>query len=314
VDLAVVDPDRPGRYRLGVLCDGPSYAAPRSARDRDRIRPNVLLGLGWRLAHAWSPDWWHDPDGKRNELMLVINKEDDGEPVEPPLAPRPASISRDDPAAGEGGPELPALPPYELARLDVGPEEPDPAALTADRLAGWVAEVVRVEGPVHEAEVVRRLADAIGLKRLAGKPKEAIERAASAPFRDGGPIRRRGAFLWPSGLERPEPRDRSALPAPSRRLEYVSPEELSAAVERIVGDAFRIAPDDLPAAVCRLLGFPRTTEEIRDRVSAIVDELIASGRLERQGQRLVLPVSQSEEGPDRSSNGEEPSEPEDASF
>jgi hypothetical protein len=316
VDLAVVDPDRPGRYRLGILCDGPSYAAPRSARDRDRIRPTVLLGLGWRLAHAWSPDWWHDPDGKRAELATMINREgDDDRPIEPPSAPRPASISRDDLAAeeGGGGPELPALPPYEVARLDVGAEESDPAALTADRLAGWVAEVVRVEGPVHEAEVVRRLADAIGLKRLAGKPKEAIERAASAPFRDGGPIRRRGAFLWPSGLERPEPRDRSALPSPSRRLEYVSPEELSAAVERIVGDAFRIAPDDLPPAVSRLLGFPRTTEEVRGRVSATIDGLIASGRLERQGQRLVLPVPQSEEGPDRSSNGEGPSRPEDAS-
>ena len=41
-----------------------------------------------------------------------------------------------------------------------------------------------------------------------------------------------------------------------------------------MGDAFRIAPDDLPPAVCRLLGFPRTTEEVRDRVSATIDELI----------------------------------------
>ncbi|QDV34542.1 DUF3320 domain-containing protein [Tautonia plasticadhaerens] len=302
VDLAVVDPDRPGRYRLGVLCDGPSYDAPRSARDRDRIRPGVLRGLGWRLAHAWSPDWWHDPGGKCDELVLMVDRDDDG-PVDVPSAPLPASISREV-RAEEAGPELSALPPYTMARLEIGPDESDPAALAPDRLAEWVGEVVRVEGPVHEAEVVRRLADAIGLRRLAGKPKEAIERAASSPFRDNGPIRRQGAFLWPGDLGRPEPRDRSALPSSSRRLEYVCAEELSAAVERIVADAFRIAPEDLPPAVCRLLGFPRTTDEARDRVSAVVDALIASGRLERQGHRLSVSGPRPEPDADSGSQGD----------
>ncbi|RUL86458.1 DUF3320 domain-containing protein [Tautonia sociabilis] len=296
VDLAVVDPEHPGRYRLGVLCDGPSYSAPRSARDRERIRPAVLRGLGWRLARAWSPDWWHDPEGRLRALVAEIEREDDPPGAEP-ITPKAGGIARDArPSAG--GPELPALPPYEAARLEVGPDESDPAALPAETLAAWVAEVVRVEGPVHETEVVRRIAEAVGLKRLAGRPKEAIERAATAPFRDGGPVRRRGAFLWPSDLERPRPRDRSALPASSRRLEYVCPEELASAVERVVADAFRVDPDDLPAAVCRLLGFPRTTDEMRARVASVVDGLLSSGRLERQGHRLAIatPADSPEDG------------------
>ncbi|WP_152051540.1 DUF3320 domain-containing protein [Tautonia marina] len=285
VDLAVVDRDDPGRYRLGILCDGPSYAAPRSARDRDRIRPAVLQGLGWRLAHAWSADWWHDPSGTLAGLMAVIEA-DPTDPVKLPSVPRPASIAREERSDEEL--DVPALPPYRVATLDLGTEPVDPMALSSDRLAAWVAEVVRVEGPVHEADVVRRLADAIGLKRLAGKPKEAIEQAASAPFRDGGAIRRRGAFLWPADLDRPQPRDRSSLPTASRRLEYVAPEEVAAAAERVVADAIRVAPDDLPAAVCRLLGFPRTTDEMRNRVASVVASLIDSGRLIRHGNRLVI--------------------------
>ncbi|WP_169975625.1 DUF3320 domain-containing protein [Tautonia rosea] len=285
VDLAVVDRDNPGRYRLGILCDGPSYAAPRSARDRDRIRPAVLRGLGWRLEHAWSADWWHDPSGTLAGLVATIEA-DPSDPVERPSGPRPASITREE--LGDDGVDVPAMPPYQVASLDLGPEPVDPMALSSDRLAAWVAEVVRVEGPVHEAEVVRRLADAIGLKRLAGKPKEAIEQAASAPFRDGGGIRRRGAFLWPAELDRPTPRDRSALPTASRRLEWVAPEEVAAAAEQVVADAIRVAPDDLPGAVCRLLGFPRTTDEMRARVALVVDALIESGRLVRHGDRLMI--------------------------
>ena len=42
LDLAVVDPKRPGRYILAVECDGATYHSAKSARDRDRLRQGVL--------------------------------------------------------------------------------------------------------------------------------------------------------------------------------------------------------------------------------------------------------------------------------
>ena len=56
IDLAVVDPERPGRYLLGVECDGATYHSARSARDRDRLRQEVLESLGWRIHRIWSTD------------------------------------------------------------------------------------------------------------------------------------------------------------------------------------------------------------------------------------------------------------------
>ena len=44
IDLAVIDPRRPGRYLLGIECDGSTYHSARSARDRDRLRQEVLKG------------------------------------------------------------------------------------------------------------------------------------------------------------------------------------------------------------------------------------------------------------------------------
>ncbi len=70
LDLAVVDPDEPGRYVLAIETDGPAYAAARTARDRDRLRSLVLGNLGWRLHRIWSLDWWHD--GER-ELLRAHN-------------------------------------------------------------------------------------------------------------------------------------------------------------------------------------------------------------------------------------------------
>ncbi len=69
VDIGIVDPKRPGRYIIGIECDGASYHSSRSARDRDRLREQVLRGLGWQLYRIWSTDWFRNPE---RELARAI--------------------------------------------------------------------------------------------------------------------------------------------------------------------------------------------------------------------------------------------------
>ncbi len=63
IDLAIVHPEHPGRYVLGIECDGATYHRTATARDRDRIRQEVLEELGWRgrLIRIWSTDWIRNP-------------------------------------------------------------------------------------------------------------------------------------------------------------------------------------------------------------------------------------------------------------
>lgn len=68
VDLGVVHPDAPGRYLAGVECDGATYHASPSARDRDRVRHIILENLGWRLLRLWSTDFFIDPEGALDRL------------------------------------------------------------------------------------------------------------------------------------------------------------------------------------------------------------------------------------------------------
>lgn len=68
IDLGVVDPDSPGRYLAGVECDGATYHRSATARDRDKLREQVLNGLGWDIVRIWSTDWWVDRHGTLDKV------------------------------------------------------------------------------------------------------------------------------------------------------------------------------------------------------------------------------------------------------
>ena len=72
VDLAIKDPENPGKYVLGIQCDGHNYASSKVARDRDRLREQVLNGLGWNIYHIWSTDWYRNRDLARAKLLENI--------------------------------------------------------------------------------------------------------------------------------------------------------------------------------------------------------------------------------------------------
>jgi hypothetical protein len=61
IDIAVEDPYHRGRALIAVETDGERYAALRSTRDRDRLRPEQLARLGWVHERVWSTDVFRDP-------------------------------------------------------------------------------------------------------------------------------------------------------------------------------------------------------------------------------------------------------------
>ena len=326
LDLAVIDPDQPDRYVLGIVCDGAIYHAARSARDRDRLRRQVLEASGWRLHPIWSIDWFRNPAAAAARAVAAIEEAIAATRRHPN---RPGFVESDDLAASEipetitaaearttgaaagasriseeakaiGAPvasadhngPLPGLPreaaagpratlPYQLAQL---PRTITQKALhqhPTGRLAAWVAEVVAVESPVHADEVTRRLALASGSTQV-GRRMRASVAAAIRLAGQMGSIRPQGDFLWTPVMPATAApvRDRSALPAASRKLALVAPEELAAAVRAVVRASFSVprAAVLLPAA--RLLGFARPGEEQRAQLAATVEQLLNAGILQ----------------------------------
>jgi len=74
IDIGVVHPDKPGSYVLGVECDGATYHSSKSARDRDRLRQDVLENLNWRIHRVWSTDWYRDPEREFGRLVQNIER------------------------------------------------------------------------------------------------------------------------------------------------------------------------------------------------------------------------------------------------
>ncbi|MFO0810486.1 MAG: DUF4011 domain-containing protein [Gemmataceae bacterium] len=133
IDLAVVDPDHPDRYLLGVECDGPSYQSSRTARDRDRLRRQVLQAQGWTLYRVWSLDWFQQPTEQLQKLVNAIEaaRRKAGKPsaAGPEALPNVSTVERRDTGTDP------------LATIDA--EAPPPTPGVRDVLTDVAAEILK---------------------------------------------------------------------------------------------------------------------------------------------------------------------------
>lgn len=287
VDLAVVDSDKPGRYVLGIECDGATYHSARSARDRDRLRQEVLEGLGWQIHRIWSTDWFSNPESEIRRTVEAIERarlytepigDSQGAPESQPSAP---VVRVDDDAE-----EKSTLPRYEVCDLGVdkyyfgGLELHE---VSRGTLADWVVEVATVETPVHLDDVTKRITDVAGVNRAGRRIRAAVDAGCGRAERESR-IVRRGDFIWLPDMTAAPLRDRSELPDSSKKAERIAPEELEEAIVKVVSESYGMQRYEIPPAVLRLLlGFRRATKKASGMVSTVVDGMVDSGRLSEDG-------------------------------
>lgn len=81
IDLAVVDPDEKGKYLVGIECDGETYHSSPVARDRDRLRQQILEGLEWHIYRVWSTDWYRNRAESEKRLLEAVKNAKDLKPI-----------------------------------------------------------------------------------------------------------------------------------------------------------------------------------------------------------------------------------------
>ena len=74
IDLAIVNPDDEDEFVIAIECDGSKYHTDSSARERDRIRQNILEGLGWSFHRLWSTEWYLNRQNAKQNLTKAIYK------------------------------------------------------------------------------------------------------------------------------------------------------------------------------------------------------------------------------------------------
>lgn len=271
IDLAVVDPERPGRYLLGVECDGATYHSSATARDRDRLRQAVLEGLGWTLYRIWSTDWFHRREQVLDRLLARLEQIRRGEWVAPPPSvPEPPSVMA---RAVAPPPTDPGTVRYVRTGRVYGTLD-ELAHMRADAVATIIADIVREEGPIHEDEAIRVLGARFGT-RASKRVQEAFHLGVQYALRTEL-IARRGAFFWEQNGDGVRVRRRDEG-CPVTKPELIAPEEFRAAVRVTLEREFGLKRDALVPSTARTLGYSRLGTAIEAAIATAVEELIEEG-------------------------------------
>lgn len=287
IDIGVRHPDRPGVFALGVECDGYRYHSSRAARDRDRLREEILRGLGWRLHRIWGTAWYRDRYGEERKLRKAI-EEAIAAPVNGLLAQttRPATTVSRPPVITTTATfdEVPAwAEPYRIAGVPGLPGWLDPGEDGAHRyMTAAIEAVISTEGPLHLGVLHERLRAAWEIGRIGARIRANIEAAIrqAAVVRDGD-------FL--SGADPRATAVRTPVPACQRDISQVHDCELSKALAWLTRDADGISQDELSTRVARLYGWSRRGSDITTRLHGLIAELLDEGLLAGTTDNLAAP-------------------------
>jgi hypothetical protein len=281
IDLAVRDPGNPGRYVLGIECDGEAYHSSLVARDRDRLRQEVLEGLGWRLHRIWGPAWYRLRSEEEARLRRAIEAAIDGrEHVTPPTPASAPDVTdeRVDVSFDEHPSWVETYRPSAVPSGSVGLADMADWAASAD-LRRWIKGIVQREAPITKDLLLRRLREVWGgasltVRRVA-RIEEVIRQLAT-----GGEILEidRDTFsvlrsdIWVVRTPDEDPRTR-------RSAAEVPQVELEAALVHLVRDARRVTEDELTSRAAALFGWQRRGVDIHAALDRALTRLLSTGRI-----------------------------------
>ena len=280
IDLGVVDDEVPGRFVCGIECDGVAYHASETARDRDRLRQQVLEARGWTLVRVWSTDWFKDRAGQVERVVKFVEearrqaRDATARAAEPVSAPVPNAEPVAESATNDDVDHYrPIAAEYEMAKDEGRYADRELLSEPPATLATAIGSVVEIESPVHVEDVIARVAamwDTRAGTRIQTRITEAFVLAERQRL-----VERRGDFLWNPGSE-VVVRSRAGTRIPAERI---APEEYRAAVELVLRGGRAFARPALVNEVRSVLGFARTGAALDEAIGAVLDTMVADGVL-----------------------------------
>jgi len=285
IDLAVVDPKQTGRFLLGIECDGAMYHSASTARDRDRLRQQVLEGLGWKIHRIWSREWLQNRAVEIEKVLDAIEiskKSINSKPLpkkkqsnrltqqENNILPEANKIKTD-----FSGPQYPpSAVPYKRRRLQRQRYTGGDALLETSiyRIAEAFKAIVDAEGPISINDAKNRVVDA-WMTRKGSRIDAYLDRTLYRAQTDKT-IKVNGNFLWPIDMQIPPLR--IYIPGGAlRQIQDIAPEEIMLALLECVNGAVGINKEDLIRETCKLFGSKATQDNTRI-IGNIVDHMISN--------------------------------------
>lgn len=284
IDLGLKHPDQPGKYVLGIECDGAAYHSSKTARDRDRTRQAVLEDLGWEIHRIWSPDWTTNQDGQLDAIDEKVEKllefddtsgRADGGVAEPAQTESIESIVPEPMSSSELGGYQDEITDYE------GPDTVSSHwgefnEVNGRRVCNDLTKVVERYGPIEKEDAYRTVAAGWDVSRLGKNVRRRLERAYNHEQRNGNLLLKSG-FLWPTGEDTIF--IRTNTDDESRKIDRIPPQEIAKAAYIILDEGGSMTRPDLVLETARLFGYSRTGKRIKEQVGSAISLLDRAGAM-----------------------------------
>lgn len=295
IDFGVVDEEAPGRFICGIECDGFSYHSSETARDRDRLRQQVLEGRGWDIHRIWSTDWFKDRNGQIERILGLVERSRERAQRDVDLqneATRVAAEQAENEArqfvgdligaevgdlfhgAGNKGYVRPVAGPYALATVDIGSNNYNSLlSATTQQLAKVLMTIVEVEGPVHLKDIFTRAAGFWGQrpgKNIADRIINVLRAIEQAKY-----VEIRGEFV----VTCDQPIRVRTRVNTNIQSDRISPDEIREAVRLVLCNGHKFERSALINEVRSVFGYTRTGETLQAVVGGVIDEMLSNGAI-----------------------------------
>jgi hypothetical protein len=308
IDMGIVDPVNDGCFLLGVECDGVTYKSSSSARDRDRLREQVLSQLGWRIHRIWSPAWVARRDSEIRRLKEKLEQAQktqlDKDAQKPIIDIKENSAPQTDIQKNTfAGIEKIGVPykvyplkatynPYIKvisAKTTIDSKQRNEFHFPENRenQTRLLADLIQNEGPVHFDYTVERLAAAWGIKQVTPKIAHAVKASLNNLIREQKVVIK-GSFLWPTGLKETSIRiPMQGVQEFKRKPEYIAPEEVESAMMKVAQYALGISDDSLIAETAKVFGINHSGETAKSVFSEMLKRLVRERKLIRKDDGVI---------------------------
>ena len=279
IDLAVVNPNNPGNYLLGIECDGATYHSSQSVRDRDRLRQQVLEERNWIIYRIWSTDWIKNRKSQIEKLEKYIKGIDVNmnKPIVGELQVIPVVSSQKE----QSRIEFDIYPNYEDLT------KPHDQDLHNSQIQSIVLEIIKQTSPLHHDELKRIAPYFWGRQKYTSKVDENIKPILRS-LQYKGEISLKGDHIIhkTSPVHFRETSDRSSR----RDFSNIHQDELKDGILRILERTQKMNLDELSTMVVNLCGYQSISAKIREYLDDTILSLKRSKKVKLLDNQIELAV------------------------
>ena len=256
IDLGVKSADGSG-YVLAIESDGTIYRSLKNTRDRDRLRQEILERMGWKYCRVWSTEWFRNKVVEQSRLLEIVveaSKQENNFKNSKSLVVSAESFEE---SYSEVILDFPVYKVADIRKLST--------QYLPDDFQGMIKEILRVEAPLSEELLLKRIVPYFGREKVTH-----VVQGAYLMLMDGcqscGIVRRNG-FLYLND-------DREILfriPGDIvREIKQIAPEELAKGMLDILQVLGTVDKQGLYVFLARKCGVTR----ISKLVSELFDEAL----------------------------------------